>query len=262
MHSINNPAKSALVAGKVAAGVGVRTVRGVEIAKVMKTAGFDFLFIDLEHGPSSVETACSIAVAALDAGIAPIVRVPHMDLKLATRCLDGGALGIVVPHVDTPEEAKAVVDALRFPPAGHRSIAGGYPQFGFATVPAADAVREMNAATLVVVMIETPLAVENAERIAAVPGIDVLLMGTNDLCLELGIPGKLDDPKLVAALDTVLAACKKHGKWPGLGGVYAKPLLGTYLAKGFKFVLCGNDLGLLMAAASDQAGFVKNQNPG
>jgi 4-hydroxy-2-oxoheptanedioate aldolase len=185
------------------------------------------------------------------------VRVPHMDLKLAARCLDGGALGIVVPHVDTPEEAKAVVDALRFAPVGHRSVAGGYPQYGFGTVPVVDAVREMNAATLLVVMIETPRAVENAVRIAAVPGIDVLLMGTNDLSLEMGIPGKLDDPKLVAALDTVLAACKKHGKWPGLGGVYAKPLLGTYLAKGFKFVLCGNDLGLLMAAASEQAGFVK-----
>jgi 4-hydroxy-2-oxoheptanedioate aldolase len=257
MHSINNPAKSALVAGKVAAGVGVRVVRGVEIARIMKTAGFDFLFIDLEHGPSSVETASSISVAALDAGIAPIVRVPHMDLKLAARCLDGGALGIVVPHVDTPEEAKAMVDALRFAPIGHRSVAGGYPQYGFGTVPVVDAVREMNAATLLVAMIETPRAVENAERIAAVPGIDVLLMGTNDLSLEMGIPGKLDDPKLVAALDTVLGACKKHGKWPGLGGVYAKPLLGTYLAKGFKFVLCGNDLGLLMAAATDQAGFVK-----
>jgi 2-keto-3-deoxy-L-rhamnonate aldolase RhmA len=215
MQQVTNPAKVRLSQGGLAIGMGVRGVRGVEIARVMKTAGYDFLFIDLEHGAASVETAYQISVAALDAGIAPFIRVPHGELALGTRCLDGGGLGIVIPHVDTPEEARAMVNAFKFQPVGHRSIGGGYPHFGFAPVPAKDVVTALNDATLVVAMIETPRAVENAEWIAAIPGIDVLLMGTNDLCLELGIAGQLEHEKVVAAIDAVVAACQSKG-WPGL----------------------------------------------
>lgn len=257
MQRIINPARDKLAQGALAVGVGVRAVRGVEVARVMKSAGFDWLFIDLEHGPTSVETAYSICVAALDAGIAPLVRIPQGDLTLGTRCLDGGALGLVMPHVDTPEQARAMVDAFKFQPLGHRSIAGGYPQFGFAPASAKDVVTEMNAATLVVAMLETPLAIENAGRIAAIPGIDVLLVGTNDLCLEMGIPGQLDDPKVVAAIDRVIDACKQNGKWAGLGGIYGKELLQRYVTRGMQMILAGNDLSLLFNAAQEQAAFVR-----
>ncbi len=256
--AIKNIAKERLVAGELSIGMGVKAVRGVEIARIMKTAGYDWLFIDLEHGPTSVETAYQISVAALDAGIAPIVRVPHGELALATRCLDGGALGIVIPHVDTADEACAMVDAFRYQPLGHRSIAGGYPQFGFAPTPAAQVTKEMNDATLVIAMIETPRAVENADAIAAVPGIDVLLMGTNDLCMEMGIAGQLDNERLVAAIQAVLDACKRHGKWAGLGGIYGKELLKRYIDMGMQMILAGNDLPLLVAAATEHANFVRS----
>jgi 2-keto-3-deoxy-L-rhamnonate aldolase RhmA len=237
--------------------MGVRGLRGVEVARVMKTAGYDFLFIDLEHGAASVETAFQISVAALDAGIAPLVRVPHGELAMGTRCLDAGGLGLVIPHVDSADEARAMVDAFKFAPLGRRSIGGAYPQFGFASVPAAEVVSGLNDATLVVAMIETPRAVQNAEHIAAVPGIDVLLMGTNDLCLEMGIPGKLEDERVVSAIDTVVAACRKHGKWPGLGGVYGRELMKRYVGRGMRFVLAGNDISLLLAAAQEQASFAR-----
>jgi 2-keto-3-deoxy-L-rhamnonate aldolase RhmA len=256
MDTIANPARDKLSRDELAVGVGVRAVRGVEIASIMKTAGFDWLFIDLEHGSTSIETAASISVAAISAGIAPLVRVPHGDLNLGTRCLDAGALGIVMPHVDTVEEARAMVDAFRFAPQGHRSIAGNYAQLGFATRSAADVVSMFNNAVLVVAMMETPRAIENADKIAAVEGIDVLLMGTNDLCLEMGIPGKIDDPRVGAAIDSVVTACKTHGKWAGLGGVYTKELLGSYISRGMRMILAGNDISLLMSAASDQAQFV------
>jgi len=197
-------------------------------------------------------------VAALDAGIAPLVRVPNGELALGTRCLDAGALGIVIPHVDTAEEARTLVDAFRFAPLGHRSIGGGYPHFGFAPVPAKEIVSELNDATLVVAMIETPRAVDNVEQIAAVAGIDVLLLGTNDLCLEMGIPGQLDNERVVAAIDKLLASCRKHGKWPGLGGVYGKELAKRYIARGMRFVLAGNDISLLLNAAQEQASFVRS----
>ena len=256
--AIKNIAKERLVAGELSIGMGVKALRGVEIARIMKTAGYDWLFIDLEHGPTSVETAFQISVAALDAGIAPIVRVPQGELTMATRCLDGGALGIVIPHVDTAEEARAMVEAFRYRPLGHRSIAGGYPQFGFAPTSAAQVTKEMNEATLVIPMIETPRAVENAEAIAAVPGIDVLLMGTNDLCLEMDIPGKLDDARIGAAVQTLVNACKRNGKWAGLGGVYGKELLKRYIDQGMQMILAGNDLPLLVAAATEQANFVRD----
>ncbi len=257
MPAIVNLAKQRLQAGELAVGIGVRVVRGVEVARIMKSAGFDWLFIDLEHGQTSVETAFQISVAALDAGVAPLVRVPNGELRMATRCLDGGALGIVMPHVDTAEEARALVDACRFPQIGHRSIAGGYPQFGFAAKPAVEAMPAMNDATLLVVMLETPRAIENAAAIAAVPGIDVLLIGTNDLSLEMGIPGQLSHERVVAAYEKVVAACKAHGKWAGMGGVYTKDLLQRYIGMGVRMILAGNDLSLLMSAGQDQASFVR-----
>lgn len=257
MQQLVNPARQRLEKGEVAIGIGVRGVRGVEIARLMKSAGFDWLFIDLEHGATSVETAYQISVAALDAGIAPFVRVPAGELAMGSRCLDGGAVGVVIPHVDTPEQARAIADAYRFPPRGHRSIGGAYPHFGFASVPTGEAVSGLDAATMAVVMIETPLAVENAEKIAAVPGIDALLVGTNDLALELGIAGQLDHDKIRAALAGVVGACKKHGKVAALGGIYGKELLTRYLGMGFRMVLAGNDISLLLGAATEQAKFVR-----
>jgi len=257
MQRLTNPVKERLAKGELAIGMGVRGLRGVEVARLMKSAGFDWLFIDLEHGSASVETAGQISVAALDAGIAPFVRVPAGELALGARCLDGGALGIVIPHVDTPEQARAMVDEFRFPPLGHRSIGGAYPHFGFASRPVDEVVGGLDNATLVVAMIETPRAVENADPIAAVPGLDVLLIGTNDLCLEMGIPGQLDHERVKAAFDEVLSACKKHGKIPALGGIYGRELLTRYLGLGFRMVLAGNDLSLLHSAAQEQAKFVR-----
>jgi 2-keto-3-deoxy-L-rhamnonate aldolase RhmA len=261
MQQLTNPVKERLDKGELAIGIGVRGMRGVEVARLMKSAGFDWLFIDLEHGSASVETAGQISVAALDAGIAPFVRVPAGELALGARCLDGGALGIVIPHVDTPEQARAMVDAFRFAPLGHRSIGGAYPHFGFASRSVNEVVSGLDKATVVVAMIETPLAVENADRIAAVPGLDVLLIGTNDLCLEMGIPGQLDHERVKVAFDTVLGACNKHGKIAALGGVYGKDLLKRYLGLGFGMVLAGNDISLLHSAAQEQAKLVRGLGP-
>jgi hypothetical protein len=103
---VRNAARERLENGEMSLGVGIRTARTVDIAKMMKTAGYDWLFIDLEHGPMSIEFAATLAVAALDTGISPIVRVPFMQHTMATRVLDSGALGVVMPHVDTPEQAR------------------------------------------------------------------------------------------------------------------------------------------------------------
>jgi 2-keto-3-deoxy-L-rhamnonate aldolase RhmA len=168
---------------------------------------------------------------------------------MATRVLDGGALGVVIPHVDTPEEAREIADRLRYPPRGHRSVGGGQAQFDYAPMPLGEATRLMDDNTLVTVMIETPKAVENAEAIAAVPGIDCLLVGSNDLSMEMGIPGDVANPKIQGACDKVVAACRKYGKWPGMGGAYSEELLKFYIDKGMTLILAGNDLPMLTEAA-------------
>ncbi len=248
MLSIRNPARERLQNGELAIGIGLRQARTVDIASAMKTCGFDWLFIDLEHGAMGLDTAVQISVAALDAGISPIVRVPKGRYDLATRALDGGAFGITVPHVDTAAEAQEVVDRLKLPPEGHRSITGAMPQLGFASAPLAEAAAAVNANMLTVVMLETPEAIANADAIAAVAGIDVLLIGTNDLTCEMGIPGELMHERVAHAYEVTVAACRKHGKWAGAGGVYSDEGLRRYVGLGVRMVLGGSDLGFLLAA--------------
>src|SRR5438067_12476948 len=195
--TLRNAARDRLDTGELALGVILRQARTVDIAPIMKAAGYDWLFLDLEHNSMDLDTAVQIAVAALGAGIAPVARVPAGQLWLATRFLDGGGLGIVMPHVDTAAEAQKIAQALRYPPQGHRSVAGGLPHFGYAKVGLSETCAAINAATLVIVMLETPTAIANAATIAAVPGIDSLLIGTNDLAMELGTPGSFGDERKI-----------------------------------------------------------------
>ena len=257
MSTVPNHALRQLRAGKLAVGLGLRQARTVDIAQIARTAGFDWLFIDCEHGSMDADTAAQISAASLAVGITPIVRVPGLEHWHASRLLDNGAQGIVVPHVDTAAEAKRVADTCRYPPLGKRSMGGGLQQLGFEPVPVGEAARIINEETLVVVMIESPQGLESCEAIAAVPGIDALLIGTNDLCLELGIPGKFDDPKVGEAYRKVIAACRKHGKFPGMGGMYTPELLERHIAMGVQLVLSGSDYSLLMQGAAARAKLVR-----
>lgn len=253
MDQPRNPARARLAQGGLALGMGVRFARTAEIARMMRAAGFDWLFIDLEHGPGTLESTAQISCAALDAGIAPLIRVPHGQFAMATRALDGGGWGIIMPHVDTADEARALVDQLKYPPLGHRSIVGGLPHYGFAGVKASDAAATLNAEMLIVAMVETPTAIADADAIAAVPGIDVVMIGTNDLSLEMGIAGDLSHARIVDAYRAVVAACAKHKKWPGMGGVGDLELIRRYVGMGMRFILGGNDTNILAQASAERA---------
>jgi 2-keto-3-deoxy-L-rhamnonate aldolase RhmA len=254
---IVNVARERLARGEVSLGFGVRTARSVEIAKAMKTVGFDWLFLDLEHSAMSIETAAQLALAGLDAGIAPIARIPKGEYSLATRLLDNGALGIVVPHVDTAAEAREIADALRYPPQGHRGVFSSMPHVDYRAIGIGELTAALNAATLIVAMLETPAAIDNAEAIAATDGIDVLLIGTNDLCVEMGIPGDLAHEKVADAYRRVVAACRAHGKWPGMGGVYHEPLMRRYVEIGCRFLMAGADLAFMMGAGAKRTEFLR-----
>jgi len=261
MSAIPNHALRQLRAGKLAIGLGVQQARTVNIATLAKTAGFDWLFIDCEHSSMDLDDASQLSTAALAVGVSPIVRVAGFEHWHASRLLDNGAQGIVFPHVDSKEEAQRVANACRYPPVGKRSMGGGLQQLGFASMPVGEAARLVNEETLVVAMIESPQGVNNCEEIAAVPGVDALLIGTNDLCFELGIPGQFNDPRVAEAYKKVIAACRRHGKFPGMGGMYTPELLERHIGMGVQLILAGSDFSLLKQAASARASQVRKFGP-
>jgi 2-keto-3-deoxy-L-rhamnonate aldolase RhmA len=258
MQTIKNHAKTRLEAGELALGMGIRQARTVDIAHIAKTTGFDWLFIDMEHNSMSIDTAAQICAAALTAGIAPMIRVPGHESFHATRLLDAGATGIVVPHVSTREEAENVVRACYFPPLGKRSIPGMLPQVLFESHPVAETVQAINRETLLVAMIETEEGLRNVDAIASVPGIDALLVGCTDLAAELGITGQLGHKLVADAIDTVCAACHKHGKFPGMGGVYDEAIMANYVQKGVRLILSGSDLAFMMAGARSRTSMLRS----
>ena len=139
----------------------------------------------------------------------------------------------------------------------NRSMTGARAQLDFETHPFGDVAEAVNAATLIIVMIESPDAVENADAIAAVPGIDCLLIGTNDLCFEMGIPGQFTHERVVEAYKTMIAACEAHGKHPGMGGVYTIEQMKIYVDLGIRFMLSGSDFAFMMNGAKAQAAAVR-----
>jgi 2-keto-3-deoxy-L-rhamnonate aldolase RhmA len=258
MQVITNHAKKRLEAGELALGMGIRQARTVDIAHIAKTAGFDWLFIDMEHNSMSVDTAAQICAAAMTAGISPMIRVPGHEPFHATRLLDAGATGIVVPHVSTADEARRVVQACRFPGLGKRSIPGLLPQVLFEAHPVAEVVAAINRETLLVAMIETLDGLENVDEIAAVPGIDALLVGCTDLAAEMGLTGQLGHPQVAAAIDKVCAACARHGKFAGFGGVYDEAIMASYVQKGGRLILSGSDLAFLMAGGRARTSMLRS----
>jgi 2-keto-3-deoxy-L-rhamnonate aldolase RhmA len=257
MVEVRNITKEKLARGELALGVGLRNARTVDIGKAMATAGFDWLFIDMEHNAMGIDIATQIAVAGQDAGITPLVRVPGFEHHLAARALDGGAQGIVFPHVDDAETAVKLVSYCRYPPHGKRSMTGSLSQIDFKKYPLDETAKGINEGTFVVMMLETPEAIANADKIAAVPGVDALLIGTNDLCFEMGIPGQFTHEKVVAAYQTMVDACKAHGKFPGMGGVYAVDQMKTYTDMGVRLILSGNDFSFMMNGAMAQSSAIR-----
>ena len=246
---MKNIAKEKILNNELCLGVGLRQSRTVDIGKIMATSGYDWLFIDMEHNSMDIDIASQISVAAQDAGITPIVRVPDFAHHHATRVLDCGAMGVVFPHVENADIAKKLVSYCLYPPKGHRSMTGVLPQLDFKQKAIADVANTINDNMLIVIMLESPEAIANVDSIAAVDGIDVILIGTNDLCMEMGIPGDYSNPKVKDAYSKVIEACKKYRKTPGMGGVYNEELMSEYINMGMKFILSGSDLSFMMQSA-------------
>jgi len=256
---LRNHVKEKLARDEVVASMTARLVRNIEIARIARTAGFDTIYVDVEHSSFSLDTTGQICMAALEVGITPLVRVPSTEPEYVSRVLDGGALGVIAPHIRSADDARKVVAAAKYPPLGERSFAGGLPHLQFRSFPPAEANQALNEATMVVVMMETAQALENTEEIAAVDGVDMMLIGTNDLCGELGIAGQYDHQSVRDAYTRTIAACRQHGKHVGVGGLASRPdLVAEFVKLGARYVSTGTDLGFLLEAATARSQQVRD----
>jgi 2-keto-3-deoxy-L-rhamnonate aldolase RhmA len=249
---LRNRVQEKLSRNEVVASMTVRLVRGIEIAQLAATAGFDSLYVDMEHASFSFDTTGQICMAALTAGVTPFVRVP--GIAEVQRVLDGGSLGIIAPHVRSAAEARAYVRAAKFPPLGERSAAGPLPHFQYRSFPAAQADAALNAATTLMVQFECAEAIACAEEIAAVDGVDMVMIGSNDLLADWGVAGQYEHPRLREAYAKTIAACRKHGKHVGVGGLSSRAdLAADFVRMGARYVSTGTDLGFLLAACTAKA---------
>jgi 2-keto-3-deoxy-L-rhamnonate aldolase RhmA len=248
--TLRNPALERMRADEVALGMVVRLGRTGDIARIAKSTGHDFLFIDAQHAPYNRETIAHIAQVALGVGVTPMVRTrgPH-DPETAM-LLDSGVTGIVVPDVNTVEDARRAVAAIRFAPVGRRSAGGSVPHFDFRAVPQKEMTTALNDSTLLACMIETVEGLNNVEEIAKVEGIDVLHVGCNDLLADMGTAGAFGSPEMIAAVERVMAAAAKNGKFSGFGGDRDPERQARFIRQGARFVTTHTDIAFLMTEAT------------
>jgi 2-keto-3-deoxy-L-rhamnonate aldolase RhmA len=254
---LRNHMKEKLARNEVVASMTVRLCRTIEIAQIARTAGFDTLYVDMEHNTLTVGETCQICIAAQQIGITPLVRVPANSPEYICRVLDGGAMGVITPHVRSATEAREIVKLVKFAPLGERSAGGALSQYQYRSFPLAETNAAMNDATSLVLMMETVAALENVDEIMAVDGVDMMMIGSNDLCNEMGITGQFDSPKLRDAFERTIAAAQKHGKHVGVGGLASRnDLMTQFVGMGARYVSTGTDMAFLMAECARKAKFV------
>ncbi|MGO1975139.1 MAG: HpcH/HpaI aldolase family protein [Propionibacteriaceae bacterium] len=220
----------------------------VEVVELVALAGFDFVVIDLEHAPLDLETAFRLIGTALHTGLSPIVRVPNLDAGMAQRMLDAGAEGIMVPHVDTVEQAREAVHATRFPPLGNRGIGATSRAGRWGALPREEYLRFGTEEVVVVAQIESAIGVENAGAISRTEGIDALLVGAADLSLDQQCAET--DPILLDLINRVIRQAEEAAVPVGNAGPATTDAVRTAVEAGFTFTLLSNDASLFGAAAS------------
>ncbi|KUI56332.1 2-keto-3-deoxy-L-rhamnonate aldolase [Cytospora mali] len=246
--------------GGLCKALGIRLVTNPLVVQLAKNAGFDALFIDLEHSTLSLSEASAISCAGLLSGLTPFVRVPYQcGMGLVQQVLDGGAMGVVFPHIHSASDARAAVDMCKFPPRGRRSMWGQQPALGLQVRPLHNLVDVCDsAASSVLVMIEGADSIEHIDEIAAVEGVDVLLVGCLDLSTDMGVPGAFEKSVFREALEVVSAACQRHGRLMGLAGLYNNQELQDWAINTLKvrFMLCQQDSNVLATGAMECAAAV------
>ena len=207
-----NHVKATLAAGGFAFGTSVIEFGTVGLPRIAAAAGVDFVLLDTEHNGWTGETLRPLLAVCRAVDTVPFVRVEGLDQRRIDTALDLGAMGIMVPSVETGEDARRIVEYARYPPLGRRGAAFGVAHDDFLTGKRADSIGSADRETLLIALVETATGVDNIDGIAGVDGIDVIWIGQSDLTMSMGIVGQYDHPRYVDALDRVIAAANAAGK--------------------------------------------------
>ncbi len=246
-----NELKRKLAKGEVVCGPFVR-IGSPAVMEILGHAGFDFAIIDLEHGPMSVEKAEDMVRAAVCARISPIIRVTELNQPLILRALDTGADGVQIPQINNKEAAQLAAASTRYYPYGDRGVCRCIRAAGYSHIPATDYFEMANQETLTIVHIEGIDGVKQIDKILEVPNIDVIFLGPYDLSQSVGCPGKVNDPKVVGAMEEIIRKTREAGKY---AGTYADNVeaIKHWTECGVQYVASYIDTLLLYEAARDLA---------
>ena len=252
-----NRVKQTLAAGGSALGTMIFEFSTTGIGRIAAEAGADFVIFDQEHTGWSVETVRMLVATSRAADLGAFVRVPATQYHLMSRVLDVGAHGLMIPMVESEEQARLVVQSAKYPPQGRRGAGFGLAHDDYRDGDILEKMRAANEEGLLIAQIETRSGVENVDRIAAVEGIDVLWIGHFDLTNSLGIPGQFDHSEYRRAVDAVLTACDRHGKAAGFM-VNSVEQGRALLAQGFRILAYWGDAWLFKQALRDGLSSIRN----
>lgn len=255
-----NRLREKLAAGQLVIGTMLVELRQPSVMTMLANAGFDFVLIDNEHGPFSVETIADLSRAARDAGVTPIVRIPELTYAHVAQSLDGGAQGIMLPRVTSRAQVEECVSYMKYPPAGRRGAVLGRGHTAFKAGPLAETLAAANRASFLIVQIETVEAVQRVDELLSVTGVDAALIGPTDLSLALGAPGVMDDPKLTGAIERTMASCTTHGIVPAIH-TNDVGMTAAWAARGMKLVSINSEVGLLTAGARGAVRSIREAKP-
>lgn len=235
-----NRVKQMLASGRTPLGTMIMEFNTTGIGRIAAEAGADFVIYDQEHTGWSVETIRMLVATSRSADLGAFVRVPATQYHLIARVLDVGAQGLMIPMVETEEQARLIVQSAKYPPVGRRGAGFGLAHDDYQDGDILEKMRTANEEGLLIAQIETAQGVENVDAIAAVEGIDVLWIGHFDLTNSLGIPGQFEHPDYLRSVEAVLAACARHGKAAGIM-VHSVESGRELLAQGFRILAYWGD---------------------
>jgi 2-keto-3-deoxy-L-rhamnonate aldolase RhmA len=242
-----NSVKRRLSEGETVVGPYIAEFFTAGLPQIVASAGADFLIFDYEHSGWTSEALRAQIALARGAGLVPIVNSPGRMYEREGLLLDMGAMGLLVPHIETEDDARAVIDAITYAPGGHRGASFGLAHDGFSTADIPATIREANDSTLVIVKLESGTAIENAEKILSLPGIDGALVTGFDLSLDLGLSGDLDHPRMRQARSHVLNLCQRLGKAPACAA-FGIEAAHRCRSEGYRFIQYSWDVGLFQEA--------------
>lgn len=215
------------------------------VPRIMKAAGWDYILIDTEHASFGMETVGNLLHVSAAVGLPAVVRVPEAQRSLLSRPLDAGAMGVMIPRVESRAQAEDIVRYTKYFPMGDRGVALGTAHSAYQAVNGKQFIRQANTELLVIMQIETQRGMENLDDILSVPGLSVAYLGPHDLSTSMGMPGAVSHPRVVQAITAFLRGCKRHGVIPGIW-VDSIQDGQAWMRRGARFMTYGADFSMVM----------------